>query len=70
MPLDSFSVSLLPDQPAALINHGDDSAEMTRWTMVDVSPRVNLIGALAVQGQDFTVHRWRSAVSTVLNLKS
>lgn len=53
MPLDQFDVSLSPDAPAALLNVASDPAEITRWSLRELTPATNYIAAIAVEGHDW-----------------
>jgi 4'-phosphopantetheinyl transferase len=52
-PLDSFSVSLAPGEPTALL-YSADASETSRWSMRDLKPALGYAAALAVEG-----HGWR-----------
>jgi 4'-phosphopantetheinyl transferase len=47
-PLDSFDVSLLPDEPAALLDARPEAKLTSSWHLVHLSPAAGVIGALAV----------------------
>lgn len=53
--LADFDVSLLPGQPAALLNTRPDPVEAERWQLVDVEAGLRYKAALAVEGDDFGV---------------
>jgi 4'-phosphopantetheinyl transferase len=59
LPLDSFDVSLAPDEPAALLRTRDDAGEASRWTMRELSPGLGYAAALAVEGRDWQLRRLR-----------
>lgn len=65
IPLDSFSVSLVPGRPAALTAHRNDPEELERWTMTDVSPRPDMRGALVVEGRSISILRWQATPESV-----
>lgn len=46
--LDSFDVTLRPDQPAALLRVGSDPSEVNRWTICDIDVGPGLAAALVV----------------------
>jgi 4'-phosphopantetheinyl transferase len=58
-PLDAFEVSLVPGEPAALLHVNGDPEEPLRWSIVDLRPKPNYIGALAVRGLDFRLSSWQ-----------
>ncbi len=64
LPLESFDVSLSPNEPAMLRAVRPDPQEVARWTLrpLDVAP--NYAGALAVEGidLDFRLWDWNSTV--------
>jgi len=49
-PLDKFSVSLAPGEPAALLSTDDNPQEALRWSFVELSPGDGYVAALAVEG--------------------
>jgi 4'-phosphopantetheinyl transferase len=55
-PLDSFDVSLAPNEPARLlrVSGGDSSA----WSLYHLQPTEGFIGALAVRSRPSAVRRW------------
>lgn len=57
-PLDSFSVSLAPGEPARLIATDGDPLEAARWSIVDLNPFQGYAAALAVWGSDPEVQCW------------
>jgi 4'-phosphopantetheinyl transferase len=56
-PLDRFSVSVSPEEPASLLDCGDD--ETQHWVLQDIRPGADWAGALAVEGKGWTLRRWR-----------
>ena len=48
LPLDSFQMSLRPDEPARLIREGNDHASATRWAIFSFAPVEGYVGALAL----------------------
>lgn len=62
IPLDSFDVSLSPDEPAALLSSSDGPAECERWSLFDVDPAPGYAAALAVEGRIQRLHSWRFAL--------
>ena len=53
IPLDSFSVSLDPSKPAALLHVVDDSNEVSRWAMVELQAAPGYAGALVAEGKNW-----------------
>jgi len=49
IPLDSFQVSLLPDQPAPLVRFPAEETELRNWALYDFSPVPGCAGAIAVR---------------------
>lgn len=54
LPLDQFEVSLKPEEPA-LLHTAWDSAEATRWSMINIDIGPGYAGALAVPAGDYCV---------------
>lgn len=59
MPLDQFDVSLIPDEPAALLSIQSDSDEAHRWSLRNLNPADGYAAALAAKGHDWTLSCWR-----------
>ena len=57
MPLDQFSVSFEPDEPARLLRAGDDTLECSRWQLHHFVPATGIIGAIAARQRDWRVRR-------------
>jgi 4'-phosphopantetheinyl transferase len=55
-PLDSFTVSLAPAEPAALLFTESDRAAASRWTLKELPVGDNYVAAVAIEGQ---VNRFR-----------
>jgi 4'-phosphopantetheinyl transferase len=51
IPLEAFDVSLKPGEPAALLANRLNPDEVMRWSLAEVSPAEEYVGAVAVQGQ-------------------
>jgi 4'-phosphopantetheinyl transferase len=56
-PLDRFSVSVSPEEPASLLDCGDD--ETQRWVLQDIRPGASWAAALAVEGKGWRLRPWR-----------
>ena len=48
-PLDSFDVTLAPDEPARIVEIRGAAGEAGRWTLIHLSPAPGWIGAVAVR---------------------
>ncbi len=59
IPLDSFDVSLRPDEPAALLNSREDPHETARWSMRALHPHPDYASALVVEGDGWCLHCWQ-----------
>lgn len=57
-PLDSFSVTLAPGEPALLISTDKDQLEAARWSIVDLNPFQGYAAALAIRGSDPELQCW------------
>jgi 4'-phosphopantetheinyl transferase len=57
-PLDSFTVTLEPDQPAELLHVADLPEAPQRWSMNALPTPPGFAGALAVYGQGYTLRLW------------
>ncbi len=49
-PLNRFSVSLAPDQPAAILEVADDSAALNKWSMISLAVAPDYSAALVFPG--------------------
>jgi len=58
-PLERFSVSLIPGEPAALLHVEDDPDALKRWTLIDVPVNDDYVAALFVEGGFEKLRRWR-----------
>jgi 4'-phosphopantetheinyl transferase len=62
-PLDRFSVSLIPGQPAALLEAADDGGSGAKggeqpWTLLHFEPAPLYQAAVAIEGEGWVVRRW------------
>jgi len=55
-PLDKFTVSLAPDEPARLLNIEEDPKEASRWTIQDLIVADGFASAFAVEGRSCQHH--------------
>jgi 4'-phosphopantetheinyl transferase len=58
-PLNQFSVSLTPGEPAALLHVQGDPQETSRWSLQTLDPGPGYVAALAVEGQDWQLKCWQ-----------
>jgi len=58
LPLDSFDVTLIPNEPATLRATRPNLEETVRWTLVSLEVGSGYAGALAVEGQDLEFRLW------------
>jgi 4'-phosphopantetheinyl transferase len=61
LPLDSFDVSLIPNQPALLRATRPNPAEAARWTLLSLKVGDGYEAAIAVEGQspEFRLWDWK-----------
>jgi len=60
IPLDSFDMSLAPDNPIRMISNRLDPSEVLRWSFYNFNPEEGYIGALVIEGQELKAdfRRW------------
>ena len=61
IPLSHFEVSLIPGEPARLLNTKFGLKETTRWSLRELIVGSNHVAALAVEGYDWQLKCWRYA---------
>ena len=54
-PLDRFSVTLLPDEPARFLHLGGDRQRAEQWTLFHLLPESGAVGALALEGEGWQI---------------
>jgi 4'-phosphopantetheinyl transferase len=59
LPLDRFTVSVDPREPAALVAVEDVPEEVSRWSLWDLNPCAGYAGALAVEGRNLRLKLWQ-----------
>jgi 4'-phosphopantetheinyl transferase len=64
-PLDQFTVSLRPGEPARLLEVAGDPDEASRWTLHSLAPWPGFVACLAVRGHEGALCRWDAAGLTV-----
>jgi len=57
--LDSFDVSLVPGEPAALLRTAGDAQEASRWSLQALAPDRGYVAALAVEGYPGRLQCWQ-----------
>lgn len=57
-PLDTFDVSLKPDEPAALLRVKDAPPEVKRWSLHSLNPGPGYVAAVVVEGNDWQLKCW------------
>lgn len=62
LPLDSFDVSLSPDEPAVLRATRPDPTEARKWTLLSLDVHPEHAGALVVEGRDLEFRYWDWAI--------
>ncbi len=55
MPLEAFSVSLVPGEPAALLDCGDREEDVPSWSLRALAPAPDYLGALAADRGPFSL---------------
>ncbi len=58
LPLNSFDVSLTPNEPAILRATRPDSTESARWTLLSLDVASEYAAAIAVEGKDLEFRLW------------
>ncbi len=58
IPLNQFDVSLIPGEPAALLESRIDPTDTNRWALQSLDMGTQYIAALAVEGQDWNLKCW------------
>ena len=58
MPLDTFDVSILPDEEPRLLETRHDPADARRWMLQNLAPGNNYLAALAVEGSGWSAKCW------------
>lgn len=56
--LDSFEVSLVPGETAALLSVTDATEKVERWAMTELAPGHGYAAALVVEGHDWQLKQW------------
>jgi len=59
IPLDQFDVSFLAREPAALLQNRGGPCEISRWSLRELAPGDDYAGALAVEGNNWSLSCWQ-----------
>lgn len=59
IPLDQFDVSVSPSKPAKLLANRINQKEVSRWTLMDVSPGPGFVATLAADGHELSASFWK-----------
>src|SRR5450432_870806 len=59
LPLDQFDVSLVPDEPAQLLDSREEAQATTHWSLNALEPGNDYAGALTVEGFDWHLRCWQ-----------
>ncbi|TMD63678.1 MAG: 4'-phosphopantetheinyl transferase superfamily protein [Chloroflexi bacterium] len=54
-PLDQFEVSVVPGEPAELLNSEQHPEEVTCWSLHSLIPATGYMAALAIEGHDIHI---------------
>ena len=60
--LSNFDVTLTPNTEAKLLNVVTNPSEVDRWTLKELNPAKDYIGAIIVEGQDWQLNCWQAEV--------
>jgi 4'-phosphopantetheinyl transferase len=58
LPLDGFSVSLAPNEPAALLATDEDAQSASNWSLEEITVGGGYVAALAVEGSNYHLTHW------------
>lgn len=64
-PLNKFEVSLEPDKPAKLLAAEWEPKDVSKWSIYSISPGLNFVGSLAIEGLVEKVKFWNWQMSSV-----
>lgn len=67
LPLNSFRVSLLPDQPASIL--AAPAAHSQRWQLADVTPFSGYSAALVAESEPLVLHQFFAAAAEQLSVE-
>ncbi len=59
IPTDKFDVSFLAGEPAALLQNRESLPESTRYALQELAPGTGYAGALAAEGDGWSLHCWQ-----------
>jgi 4'-phosphopantetheinyl transferase len=58
-PPDQIEVSFLPDEPVQLLKIANNSQVAQQWSIINIIPKADYIGALVFYGQDVQLSYWQ-----------
>lgn len=58
IPLDGFDVAITPGEPAALLNFLENPKEVSRWSLIELIPGLDMAATLAVEGDRCQLLCW------------
>lgn len=67
-PLDTFDVSLVPGEPAAILAIRGNTGEANRWSLHAFEPVPGYVAALAVEAQHYRLSYWDWGLPEIQNL--
>lgn len=59
IPLDGFDVAIAPGEPAALLNFLENPKEVSRWSLIELVPGLDMVATLAVEGDRCQLLSWQ-----------
>jgi len=59
LPLDQLDVSLVPGEPATVLDTQPDPPEAPRWSFQELTAAPGYVAALAVEGHDWRLTCWQ-----------
>ncbi|WP_245876318.1 4'-phosphopantetheinyl transferase family protein [Tychonema bourrellyi] len=59
IPLNGFDVAIAPGEPAALLNFLENPKEVSRWSLIELIPGLDMVATLAVEGDRFKILCWQ-----------
>ncbi|WP_445171410.1 hypothetical protein [Microcoleus sp.] len=57
--MDGFDVAIAPGEPAALLNFLENPKEVSRWSLIELVPGLDMVATLAVEGDRCQLLCWQ-----------